>query len=210
MKKIASYFLQGLLYIIPIAVTLFVLVKCFGIADSLIDFMYRGLQIGPENRIPGLGLLLLLLIVTAVGYACPLLISPQMSKLINKTIKSAPLISVIYTSVRDLMSAFVGKKQKFGTPVLVSLDDSGIVSRLGFITTEDLSKLNIEGRVGVYLPNSYGWLGDLVLVPAERVTRLDAKASDVMKFIVSGGVTQIGSQDEQDTTETEQTDSNAK
>lgn len=208
MKKIASYFLQGLLYIIPIAVTLFVLVKCFGIADSIIDLMYRGLQIGPESRIPGLGLLLLLLFVTAVGYACPLLITPQMSKLINKTIKSAPLISVIYTSVRDLMSAFVGKKQKFGVPVLVSLDDSGIVSRLGFITTEDLSKLDIEGCVGVYLPNSYGMLGDLVIVPVGRVTRLNAKASDVMKFIVSGGVTQIGATD--DESEPVKNDSDAK
>ena len=201
MKKIISYFLQGLLYIIPIAVTIFILAKCIGLADSIIDSLYSALRIPPENRIPGMGLLLLLIIVTTVGYLCPILITPQMSKLINNTIKKAPLISLIYTSVRDLMSAFVSKKQKFGTPVLVSLDDCGIVSRLGFITTEDLSKLNIEGKVGVYLPNSYGMLGDLVIVPVERVTRLDAGASDVMKFIVSGGVTKIGQKDDNSTTD---------
>lgn len=191
MKKYLTYFLQGLLYTIPITVTVYVLAKCIGFADYIIDCMFRGFHIVEAYRIPGLGLLLLVLMITFIGYICPIFITPQMSKLINKTMKSMPLIGFIFTSVRDLMSAFVGKKRNFGSPVLVELDDKNIVSRLGFITTEDLKDLGIKDKVAVYLPNSYGMLGDLIIISADKITPINANPSDVMKFIVSGGVTQI-------------------
>jgi uncharacterized membrane protein len=105
--------------------------------------------------------------------------------------EKAPLIKVIYSSVKDLLSAFVGKERKFDKPVLVHLDKGGILSRLGFITSENLDDLGIKDRVSVYLPSSYGVLGELYIVPAERVTPLDINSADVMKFIVSGGVTKI-------------------
>lgn len=201
MKRFLYHFLQGLLYIIPIAVTVYVLVKCFSLADSLADWIFGSFHV---DKIPGLGFVVLIGFITLVGYVCPILISPQMSKLINKLISKAPLIRLVYTSVRDLMAAFVGKKRKFGTPVVVSLDNEGIINRLGFITNEDLENLNIKDKVAVCFPNSYGMLGELILVPKERVTKLDVVSTDVMKFIVSGGVTKI------DQNNTEDADTEAK
>ena len=65
------------------------------------------------------------------------------------------------------------------------------LEKLGFITQKDLSKLGIEGKVAVYLPHSYNFSGNLYIVPIENVTPIDASASESMKFIVSGGVTEL-------------------
>ena len=98
---------------------------------------------------------------------------------------------VIYSSVKDLLSAFVGKERKFDKPVLVSLDKEGVLKRLGFITSDDLNDLGITDRIAVYLPSSYGVLGELYVVPKEKIELIDANSADVMKFIVSGGVTKV-------------------
>ena len=66
---------------------------------------------------------------------------------------------------------------------------------LGFLTASDLSHLGIAGaKVAVYLPHSFAWSGNLYIVPSENVTILDAKAGDVMNFIVSGGVVDVDEQ----------------
>ncbi|MDA0713786.1 MAG: DUF502 domain-containing protein, partial [Bacteroidetes bacterium] len=103
-----------------------------------------------------------------------------------------PLIKTLYTSVSDLLSAFVGDKRRFNRPVLVKLTKMADIEKLGFITSEDLSELGIDGgRIAVYLPHSYAFSGNLFIVPAENVTPLDANAAEVMKFIVSGGVAEV-------------------
>jgi uncharacterized membrane protein len=93
--------------------------------------------------------------------------------------------------VKDLLSAFVGKERKFDKPVLVSLDSEGVLKRLGFITSEDLTDLGIVNKIAVYLPSSYGVLGELYIVPTDKIEIIDANSADVMKFIVSGGVTKV-------------------
>lgn len=45
--------------------------------------------------------------------------------------------------------------------------------------------------MAVYLPHAFNWSGNLYIVPARNVTPLDARAADVMKFVVSGGVSQV-------------------
>ncbi len=187
MKKILSYFLQGLLYTVPIAVTIYVVYIVVAYADALIDKL-NFLSFG---HIPGMGLVVTFVLISMIGYFGPAIFSTSIAKLAVRLINKAPLIRTVYSSMKDLMNAFVGKERKFGTPVLVALDDAGNVSRLGFITSDDLSRLGIEGKIAVCLPSSYGVLGDLIIVPTRRVTKLDAHAADVMKFIVSGGVTTI-------------------
>ena len=62
------------------------------------------------------------------------------------------------------------------------------VKLLGFLTREDVDELGVLKHVGVYFPQSYNFAGQVMLVPCERVIRLEVPASDVMSFIVSGGV----------------------
>jgi uncharacterized membrane protein len=65
------------------------------------------------------------------------------------------------------------------------------VRTFGFITQQTLERLGLADDVAVYFPQSYNFAGQLVVVPAARVTRLEAVSSDVLAFIVSGGVTDV-------------------
>ncbi len=192
MKKLARLFFQGLLYVAPIAVTIYVFVVAFIWLDGLL----RDLELfkhGPFSDIsfPGIGLLIIVIVVTLVGFLGQRFITAPISNAFDNLLKRAPLIKVIYSSVKDLLSAFVGKERKFDKPVLVQLDQAGILHRLGFITATDLIDLGINDKIAVYLPSSYGILGELYVIPATNVKPIDANSADVMKFIVSGGVTKV-------------------
>jgi uncharacterized membrane protein len=192
MKKPVGFFFQGLLYLAPLAITIYVIVVSFIWLDGLL----RDLEIFNEGpfasfNFPGLGLIIILLFTTLVGFLGQKLITSPISSFFNHLLTKAPLIKVIYSSVKDLLSAFVGKERKFEQPVLVKLDQEGIKKRLGFITATDLSDLGIKDEIAVYLPSSYGILGELVIVPSTCITPVKANSADVMKFIVSGGVTKV-------------------
>jgi len=192
MKKLARYFFQGLLYVVPVAVTLYVLIFSFIWLDGLL----RDLEIFQHEpyaqfNFPGLGLLVILLFITLIGFVGQRLITTPISNSFDRMLKRAPLIKVIYTSVKDLLSAFVGKERKFEKPVLITLDKDGILQRFGFITSSDLNELGVKDKIAVYLPSSYGILGELYVVPTQNVKPIDAHPADVMKFIVSGGVTKV-------------------
>jgi uncharacterized membrane protein len=140
-------------------------------------------------NIPGLSLLIVFLLVAALGFTGQTIIARPFKKLVNHLINKAPLVKVIYSSIRDLLSAFVGKEKKFNQPVLVKVNTISELEKLGFITQEDVSKLDVEGdKVAVYFPHSYNFSGELFIVPSEHVKKIDAPPADVMKFIVSGGV----------------------
>ena len=111
---------------------------------------------------------------------------------LDKLISQAPLVKIIYTSIKDFMSAFVGKERRFTEPVLVKISRDGNLEKMGFITQKDLSNLGIpKGKVAVYLPHSYNFSGNLFIVSVENITPLDAHPAEVMKFIVSAGVTSV-------------------
>ena len=78
------------------------------------------------------------------------------------------------------MSAFVGKERRFDRPVLVRIGSIGTaVERLGFVTRTDLASLGLgPERIAVYLPHSYAWSGNLVIVHADQVVPLDISPAD--------------------------------
>lgn len=190
MKNILSHFFQGLLYVVPLAVTVYVLYAVVAWADSI----FSGIPI--VDRVPGLGLVLVLAVVTLAGYFGGSVLSAPTKTIINRALSKAPFIKLIYTSVRDLMKAFVGEKKKFDKPVLVQLDKEGINNRLGFVTQDDLKSLGLDGMIAVYSPYPYSVMGDLIVVPAANVRPLPGvKSTDLMKMIVSGGVSLLGEED---------------
>lgn len=187
MKKLVKYFLQGLLYIVPISVTIFVLYKVFVLVDGILPF-----------DIPGLGLLIILVLITLVGIFGSTIIAGPLVTYFEKLINKAPLIKVIYSAVKDLMSGFFGTKKSFDQPVLVSMGENSSIQKLGFITNSDLSDLGLgPDMVSVYLPHSYAWSGNQFIVSKKFITPLDISATTVMKFIVSGGVSTITSDKEE-------------
>jgi uncharacterized membrane protein len=90
-----------------------------------------------------------------------------------------------------MLNAFVGEKRRFDKPVLVSVTSDGSVKVLAFLTSDSLAALGAADHVTVYMPQSYGLAGHILVVPSSRVRRIDAEAAEVMAFIISGGVTQV-------------------
>ncbi len=180
-RKIINAFFQGLLFIAPVSITIFVIYKVFVFIDNLI----------PVN-IPGLGMLIVLAAITMIGMAGSFIIRTPLSMLLNRLLENIPLVKILYSAIKDLMSAFVGQKKKFNKPVKVLMNRESNIYKLGFMTLEDLSSIGVgSDMVAVYLPHSYNFSGNLFLVPASSVEPLNAPATEVMKFIVSGGVTRV-------------------
>lgn len=193
-KRIFRYFLQGLLYIGPIFVILYIVYWIFIKIDGLLPF-----------KVPGLGFVVIFAFITLVGYFGNTIIAKPLVWYFKKIIDRVPLIKTIYESVTDLLSAFVGNKKKFNVPVMVKMNKESDIYKLGFLTREDLSQLGISNTyVAVYLPHSYNFSGNMFVVPSTQVTTLNLPSSEVMKFIVSGGVIDI---DENPKELTEETDS---
>jgi uncharacterized membrane protein len=188
-RRLINYFFQGLLFLAPLAVTIYAVRITFLWIDGL---LYKHIEEFLGIEVPGLGLVTLLAFITLIGFLGSLFFFKPFITYFDRMISRAPLIKIIYTSVKDLLSAFVGNKRRFNQPVLVRIGGSGSLEKIGFITNEDLSELGItDGRIAVYLPHSYAWSGNLFIVPAENVTRINASATDVMKYIISAGVTKL-------------------
>lgn len=189
MNKLIRYFFQGLLLISPLAITIYAIVVSLEFIDGLL-IQYLTRIIG--FKIPGLGLVIIVTFITLIGVlGSSILVKPILASL-DRLISQAPLVKIIYTSIKDFMSAFVGKDKKFTEPVLVKMNKDSDVEKLGFITQHDLTVLGIEaGKVTVYLPHSYNFSGELFIVPEANVKPLNANSTEVMKFIVTAGVTAI-------------------
>lgn len=190
MKKIINYFLQGLLYIVPITVTLYVVVLVLENIDNIIPGLLD--KLGVNLQIPGLGLIIIIVLITIIGFLGSVIITSPINSFFQNLLKKAPLLATIYSSVKDLMSTFVGKKKGFNKPVLIKIYNNSTIERIGFITNEELKKIGIkEGKVLVYLPHSYAVSGQLFIVDRSYITPIDASSSEIMKLIVSGGVTEL-------------------
>ena len=100
----------------------------------------------------------------------------------------APFVKLLYTSIKDLIEAFMGEKRRFDQPVLVSLSPGGHGEAVGFVTRTDLEVLGLLDHVAVYFPQSYNFAGHLLVFPKDQIRPLEAESSEVMAFIVSGGV----------------------
>ena len=173
-----SYFFRGLLVLVPVTVVAWAFWLSFAFLDGIIPM-----------EVPGAGLALLLFIITLSGWLASTLLFEPFVMVGEMILERVPFLKTLYGAVKDLMEALVGNKKKFDRPVLVRLGPGMDAQRVGFMTQTDLSHLGLGAdRVAVYLPHAFAWSGNLVIVPTENVTPIQASAPDVMKFVVSGGV----------------------
>ena len=178
MRRLTYYFLQGLVLVAPLAVTGYVCWLVFTRIDRWLGF-----------RVPGLGFAATIALVTLVGFLASHLLARSVVAFLDRVLARLPFVRLLYSSTRDLVNAFVGEKRRFDKPVVVALTPDARVKAFGFVTQESLAELGLADHVAVYFPQSYNFAGNLVALPATRVTPLRVESSDMMAFIVSGGVT---------------------
>lgn len=175
MNWLIKNFLRGVVIVVPIALTIYLIYEAVMRIDRLL-----------ELKTPGLGILVTFGGCVVIGALASNFIVKKFLGLTEAVFRRAPLVRLVYTSLRDLLEAFVGDKKRFDQPVAVGLTDG--VRTLGFVTQGDLGFIGLPGEVAVYFPFSYSMAGSLLVVPAARVMKLEADSASVMALIVSGGV----------------------
>lgn len=177
-RTLLVHFMRGLVLVVPSALTLYTILLALNFIDGMVGV-----------RFPGVGLALLLVSITLFGYLGSTLLVRSVLDFAEGRITKLPFVSTLYSSFKELTSAFVGKKKKFDKPVLVIMNKEARLHKIGFVTQQDLKYMNLPGSIAVYLPQSYNFSGEVVILPREAVTPLNVPSTDIMKFLVSGGVT---------------------
>ena len=177
-----QYFLQGLLILGPVSITIYFIYIVFDKIDSILR---------PVINIPGLGFIIIVAFILLVGYLSSFFVMGRILSVLNKFLEKTPGIKLLYSFVRDFFEAFAGSKKKFTNNFLANVDDTDIW-RVGFITQDDMSIFGMPDYVAVYLPMAYSVAGNVYIVPKEKVRPITSiSATQTMKFAVSGGVTTI-------------------
>ncbi|MDX1637830.1 MAG: DUF502 domain-containing protein [Balneolaceae bacterium] len=189
MKAVLNNFFRGLLLVFPIGATIYIVYALVNWANnSLNTLIFEPFNID----IPGLGIVTVFLGVSLLGFICTRAFIRPLVNYFEGLIGKLPLVKIIYTSIKELTEAFVGEKKKFNQPVLIRMNDDGL-SRLGFITSRDLSEFELPEMVAVYCPHSYNFSGNLYFVEQSKVTPVKLNPAEIMKYIVSAGITDINS-----------------
>lgn len=173
----ARWFGQGLLVFVPTVGTVWTVWVVLSWLDSLIGV-----------GIPGLGLVLTLVLILVTGFVTSNVAGQAVIDVLERGFAHLPVVSVLYSSIKDLLGAFVGDKKSFDRPVMVAMDAAGAVKVFGFVTCERFDDPRLAGHVAVYLPQAYNFAGNVIVVPRDRVERVDADPAQFMAFVVSGGV----------------------
>jgi len=184
LRALARYFLRGLIVVVPIAATAIAVRWVFVEIDTWVN-------VEPllNRRIPGAGIVLTAIAITLVGFLASNFATKWMFSALEDLLEHTPLVKLVYSSLKDIMGAFVGEKKKFDRPVMVALVEGSDVATIGFVTRGALEELGLANHVAVYVPQAYNIGGNVIVVPKGRVKPLDADPSKVMAFVVSGGVT---------------------
>lgn len=175
--RILRYFFSGTLFIVPLLATAYFIYISFTWLDHQLNLPY-----------PGLGFVIIFSVITLIGYLSTNYIFKTLGRWFDAGMSRIPLVKIIYSTVRDLLSAVVGDKRKFNKPVLVRINRENDLHQIGFITQSDLSALGLHEMVVVYFPHAYAISGYHYFVHKENIKPLNVSGQEAMKFIVSGGV----------------------
>ncbi len=187
MKRFFKYFLNGFLIMAPITLTVYIVVSIVRWFDAMFDLG----ELPGVGHIPGLGILVMVILLTVVGFISSSFLVKPLLALVDRLVTKVPLVSIIYSSLKDLFDAFVGDNQKFNSPVIVKMRNDPETYRMGFVTQENMASINQEELVAVYFPDSYNISGELWFAKRENIRNVELPSTNVMKFVVSGGVANI-------------------
>ncbi len=192
MKTIRAIFLRGLLTLLPIALTIYILSGVFSVFENLLGNFLR--QALPEAKyIPGLGFVLALVLIFSFGLLLNNLITSSLWSHAERHFMSVPLIKAVYSPLRDLMNLFSTSGQKdLKSVVLVDMKNGAKV--LGLVTRDNFSDLGIdnkhlEDRVAVYLPMSYGLGGFTLLISRTQLETVNIPVEKALQLAITGWVT---------------------
>lgn len=193
MKKLSLYFLQGLIVLLPILGTFYILAfvytKIAGLGGTILAQLFG-------RDIPVIDFIFVIVAITLLGMIANWWVSKKILGLVEKLISQVPGVRNIYSTIRDTVKSLAGDKKKFDTVVLVYLSET--VARLGFLTIKDAPFKTNNGveMVGVYFPQTLQVAGDMYWVSKDLVQVIDMSVDQALKLIISGGATGLPERDQ--------------
>jgi uncharacterized membrane protein len=179
-----KYFLRGLLTLVPITLTVYVAYFVFVTIDGWIN-----VESLLDRRIPGVGVALTVVLITLTGVLASTFWARWIFGLTDRLFRKLPIVKLLYTSLNDLIGAFVGEQRRFDRPVLVRPVEDAEVQFVGFETRRRLNEFGMYDHAAGYVPWFYNFGGNVILVPRSRVRPLNFDGVSAMTFVLSGGVT---------------------
>jgi uncharacterized membrane protein len=189
-RALINYFIKGLLIVVPLGAAFFLIFWAVASIDNalnLSDILWVNSKTGKPVYIPGLGILNVVVVILIAGILVTNVITDPIKNWFKRWLNRLPIFKFLYSSIKDLTEAFVGEEKKFNEPVLVEVNEFGL-KKIGFLVQKDLKIIDLPGEVAVYFPYSYSFAGQVVIVSADKVKPIDKTAAEVMKFVISGGV----------------------
>ena len=186
---IKKIFVDGLKVFLPFALTIAILVWVLGAIETFFGHIIKWI-IGPSHYFAGLGLIVGIVCVFAMGIVYKAWLTRWLYNFAEKVMRRIPFVKTLYNSIQDLMS-FFDKKQagKYGKVVLFRWQG---LELLGLMTREEFHELPEgiadPGTVAVYLPMSYQIGGYTVHVPREEVRPVDMPVETAMRYILTAGM----------------------
>lgn len=184
-------FLKGLIAVLPIALTVYIVVAAGLWAESWTGSLLR--RVLPDSWcVPGLGLVTVIAVIFCVGLLMHFWLFERFLQQAGQLLEKLPIVKSIYSALRDLLGYFApGKKAEFNQVVMVSIPEAelklfGLVSRTTFADVP--AGIGDSHTVAVYLPMSYQIGGYTVYVPRSRITPVDMTLEAAMRFALTAGV----------------------
>ncbi|MFC1546319.1 DUF502 domain-containing protein [bacterium] len=178
MKRFIRYFVNGLLFTVPLSITIYIFYIIFVSIDR---FLLR-------VPIPGVGFVATVLLIVLVGFLASNIVTRKYFDYIDIVFTKVPLIKIMYSAIKDFTNAFVGAEKKFNRPALITLFPEQGIKVMGFVTSEGIDAIGLKDEIAVYVPQSYNFAGNLLIVKKDRVEFLDIKSAKAMAIIVSAAV----------------------
>ena len=182
-------FIQGLIIMGPFAITVWVIWSVVFSIDNLVPSV--------SQKFPGLIFFIVIFGTTFIGFfGNKFIIGRLIVDGVDYVLEHIPGIKFLYTSLKDVLGSFVGDKKKFNVPVWVKTNETPEIWRIGFLTQADMSVVNLDQMIAVYLPHSYAVSGWVIITKYTNVKEVTGmSAAEAMKFAVSGGVAGFHSDD---------------
>ena len=189
-RKFRSALVRGLVVVLPIGLTLWLLWWLGSSTESLLQQVIT-LVIPAEHYRPGMGIVAAVVLLLGAGTMVNALIVRRVLAAWEGFLDRIPVVKTIYGAIRDFTKLLPadGKRRDLSHVVLARFGDARIV---GFVTRDDASELGLtsptEKLVAVYFPMSYQIGGYTLLLPASAIERLDMPVESAMRLVLTGGL----------------------
>jgi len=187
----ARTFVKGLLAVLPIAITVFLLYWLASGLEAVLGAAVAWLL--PESwYVPGMGLVVGLAAIVTIGVLLQAWMIRRIWSYGESLLDRVPLVRVLYNGVKRVVEYLSGSATGAAQDVVVVSVGDPPVEMLGFVTRDDFTGLpeglGGEGVVAVYLPMSYQMGGFTVMIPRDRVRTIDMRLEEGLQFALTAGV----------------------